>query len=121
MCVAWLVRHRLALIGPRKEKDRDHLDPSPPIFGRDSSATPIVPVPRTSRRALCRRPDVLVETEEVCRVVLVLQGYQPLVVCAVRLLDSVFSLFSQVVDVNTTLKERLHRLEERTRPPDILF
>src|SRR5829696_2162708 len=97
------------------------MDPGPPIFGRDSSATPNVPVPRTSRRALCRRPYVLVETEEVRRIVLVLQGYQPLVVCAVCLLDPVFSLFSQVVDVDPCLEERLHRLEERTRPLDILF
>src|SRR3712207_2193393 len=74
-----------------------------------------------NRAALRPRPYVLIEAKLVGRIVLVLQGYQPLVVLAVRLPNPVFSFFSQVVDVDAAFEERFHRLEELTRPPDVLF
>src|SRR5919112_3367225 len=117
MSVAWLVRRRFIFEkkGPGASGPRPS-DSRPEQFCDAESACFL-----GHRAALRRRPDVLVEAKKVGWIVLVLQGYQPLVVLAVRLSNPVFSFFSQVVDVDAAFEERLHRLEELTRPLDILF
>src|SRR6266702_2026970 len=66
--------------------------------------------------------DVLIEAEEVSRIVLVLQRDQPFIRCwTVGCFDPIFSLRAQVVDIDSLAFKWLHRLPEVPRPLDILF
>src|SRR5215211_7416934 len=108
MSVAWLV----GMGSPQEEPAPMRTRPYDPR-SVSGSATPIPPVFLGRRTALSRRLYVLVEAEEIGRVVLVLQAEQTIIVRAVRRLHPVFSFLSQVVNVDAPLEERLHRLEER--------
>src|SRR2546423_14537888 len=69
-----------------------------------------------------RRLDILVEAEQVRRVVLVLQGDQPFVlVGAIGRSDPILVPPIQVVDVGRLAFIWSHRLPEVSRPPDVLL
>src|SRR5262245_63550114 len=66
--------------------------------------------------------DVLVQAEEVGRIILVLQGDQLRIlrrtIGGLHPLYSLVRLLPQIVDVHPIGRERLHRLPELARPPD---
>src|SRR5262245_36259076 len=82
------------------------------------------PTPRRLPRGLCpsrgRRPDVLVQPEQVRGVVFLLECEQPLIllrtVSGPDPLGPLVYLASQIVDVDAAGRERLHRVPELTRP-----
>src|SRR6516225_5182205 len=63
-------------------------------------------------------PDVLVDTEEVVRVVSGLDCGQPLGVAEIGIGDSVLIFFRHEVDVDASRRERFARLEHGSRPGD---
>src|SRR5947209_7477852 len=69
----------------------------------------------------CGRFDVLVEMEEVGRIILVLQSHQPFVVDPIRISYRCqpFLFTSQEVDIGSIGCKRLHRRPERTGPANI--
>src|SRR5277367_5307105 len=69
-------------------------------------------------RLRCRL-DVLVEAEEVRRIVFILQGDEPPEVVAIGSPDPRAFLGVQVVDVHFTGRERLHRRPELPGPLDV--
>src|SRR5262245_20588246 len=84
------------------------------------SEAAIIRSPR--RRALYRQLDVLVEAEEVGRIILVLQGNQLRIlrrtIGGLHPLYSLVRLLPQIVDVHPIGRERLHRLPELATPTD---
>src|SRR5262245_58731211 len=74
------------------------------------------------RRASHPQLDVLVQAEEVGRIILVLQGDQLRIlrrtIGGLHPLCSLVRLLPQIVDVHPIGRERLHRLPELARPPD---
>src|SRR5215211_4876305 len=64
--------------------------------------------------------DVLVDTEEIRRVVCGLHGNEAVVVASVGRLDSLRALLAQIVDVDPPGGKRLHRLPALVRPLHVL-
>src|SRR5712691_11975612 len=70
--------------------------------------------------ALDRRLDILVQPEEVRRVVLVLQGDQPVILLTVHCPDPVLFVYIKVVDIGSLAFIWSHRLPELTCPANVL-
>src|SRR5215472_6291016 len=95
------------------------------ISGRAPSVASFRPANWASPSLGCplhRRSDVLVMTEQVRRVVLVLQRHEPVVICAKCSLDAVRPLFGlepDMIDVVAAGRKGTHRLRHLPRPADI--
>src|SRR5690242_1068474 len=66
-----------------------------------------------------RRSDVLVQPEEVVRIVLSFNGGEAVVVGAVGRAHALFALIAQVIDVDTAGGERLQRRVAVAHPADL--
>src|SRR5215212_3693289 len=74
---------------------------------------------RGSGDYLHRRWDVLVEAEEVGRVVLVLQRNQPIVVGVIGGPHPLLALHTEIIDIDRRWRERLQRVPKFSRPGDV--
>src|SRR5918997_3952651 len=116
MSVAWLVEYRFVLErkGPESMRPRPP-DSQPWRFRQADSACSL-----GHRAAVRGRLYVLVEAEQVRRVVLVLQGDQSLVLLGPeRSLDLVLGLIAGEVQRDTRNREGLHRLHELAGPSHV--
>jgi len=55
----------------------------------------------------CRRFDVLINTEDVVRIVLTFDARQPRVLITVSGLDALFALFHEIMHINSAGRKRL--------------
>ena len=62
----------------------------------------------------------MVQAKQVGWVVLALERRKAIIVGTVSSLDTVFTLFADIVDVSVPLQEGLHRIPELAHPLDIL-
>jgi hypothetical protein len=67
------------------------------------------------------RLNILVQAEEVRRIVLILQSRQPIVVRPISCPHTLISLLTEIVDIHRFLQMGLHGLEERLCPSDVFL